>query len=322
MRNTTLILLFLIFSASAFSQTEKLIVPSDLKQRTIVTEPVTLNKGFFRTGVVINYRVADRFFDASGKKEYYKTSSWGSKSAYGITLQYGITDRLQIDLISEYMNSLQETQNTEILAATNTSIVTVTKQKGLGLGDSHLALKYQIIPEAERKFSLTSGTRITFPTGAKNPRNIKSENQYDLPVGDGTYALGLNLSARRLAYPYSFSGYISYTYNLAGKKIFNTIDQVEREFRLGNLFETVITGNIHLNEWIVFGNGINFYNEGNGEIDSEPTSILPSSWALSYQPGLIFQVHRFRIGEQVIIPLLGKNVPADALYTLIVQYIF
>jgi hypothetical protein len=322
MKKTITIWLFLVFSASGFSQTEKLIVPSDLKQRTIVTEPVTLNKGFFRTGVLINYRVADRFFNASGEKEYYRTSSWGSKSAYGLTFQYGITDRLEVDLISEYMNAIQETQNTEIVAATNTSTVTVAKQKGLGLGDSHLALKYQIIPEAERRFSLTSGTKITFPTGAKNPRNIKSENQYDLPVGDGTFALGINLSARKLVYPYSFSGYMSYTFNFTGKKIITTVDLTEREFRLGNLFETVITGNIHLNEWIVFGNGINFYNEGKGEIDSEPSSLMPASWALSYEPGLIFQVHRFRIGEQVKIPILGKNVPADALYTLLVQYIF
>jgi hypothetical protein len=322
MKKTTIVCLLLVLSASGFSQTEKLIVPSDLKQRTIVTEPVTLNKGFFRAGVIINYRVADRFFDASGDKEYYRTSSWGSKSAYGLSLQYGITDKLQIDIISEYMNTLQETQNTEIFATTNTSTVTVTKQKGLGLGDSHLVLKYQLIPEAERRFSLTSGTKITFPTGAKNPSNIKSENQYDLPVGDGTFALGVNLSARKLSYPYSFSGYTSYTCNFTGKKIFNTIDQTEVGFKLGNLFEMVITGNIHLNEWIVFGNSIDYYNEGKGKIDSDPPSIIPSSWALSYKPGLIFQVHRFRFGEQVIIPLLGKNVPADALYTLLVQYIF
>jgi hypothetical protein len=322
MKRIIIIYLLILLTSSAFSQTEKLLVPSDLKQQTIITEPVTLHKGFFRAGLLLDYRVADRYFDNSGDKQYYYNSSWGSKSAYGITLQYGITDRLQVDLISEFMNTLQETQNIEEDPATNTTVVTVDKQRGIGLGDSHLALKYQIIAEKERKFSLSGRLKATFPTGAKNPRNIKSENQYDLPVGDGTYALGLNLSARIITYPYSFSGYLTYTYNFTGEKIFNTVDQTEKQFKLGNLLETGLSWNIHLNEWIVLGNEVNFYNEEEGQIEKAPSALMPASWALSYEPSLIFQVYRFRLGESVKIPVLGKNVPADPLFVLMAQYIF
>jgi hypothetical protein len=319
MKKIIIICLFLTRTPAGFGQTEKLLVPSDLKQQTIVTEPVTLRKGFFRAGLLLNYRVADRFFNDSGTKDYYNTSTWGSKAAYGITLQYGITDRLEINLISEYMNALQTIQSTEIDATTNKSSTTVAKQRGLGIGDSHIALKYQIIPEAEKKFSLTGQLKVTIPTGEKNPRNIKSENQYDLPVGDGTYALGLNISARKIAYPYSLAGYLSYTYNFEGTKVF-TVNQNETKFRFGNLIETGLSGNLHLNEWIVFGNEINFYNEGQGEI--QPSTLIPSSWAVSYEPSLVFQVHRFRLGESVKIPVKGKNVPADPLYILMAQYIF
>jgi len=322
MKKTIIIYLLLTLASAGFSQTEKQLVPSDQKQQTIVTEPVTLRKGFFRTGLLLNYRVADKYFNDSGKKEYYLDSSWGSKSAYGITLQYGLSDRLQIDLISEYMNTLQEAQNTEILAATNTSVVTVSKQKGIGLSDSHIALKYQIIPEIERKFSLSARLKVTLPTGEKNPKNIKSENQYDLPVGDGTYAMGLNLSARKISYPYSFSGFLAYTHNFNGTKIINTVELTERHFRFGNLFETGLSVNLHLNEWIVLANEINFYNERQGEIENVLSPLMPASWALSYEPSLIFQVHRFRLGESVRIPLKGKNVPADPLYVLMAQYIF
>ena len=320
MRKPALIYLQILLASAAFCQTEKLLVPSDLKQQTIVTEPVTLYKGFFRAGLLIDYRVADRYFDGAGDKQYYRTSIWGSKSAYGITLQYGISDRLQADLISEYMNTLEETQS--IVEVAGVKSVVPDRRRGIGLGDSHLALKYQVVPERESKFSLSGRIQITFPTGSKNPRNIKNENQYDLPVGDGIYALGLNISARKIAYPYSFTGYTLYTYNFLGKKVFMTNDQTEKEFRLGNLFETGITGNLHLNEWIVFGNEINFYFEGAGEIENVSSVLLPASWALSYEPGLIFQVHRFRIGETVRIPVKGKNVPADPLYVLMTQYIF
>jgi hypothetical protein len=322
MKKIYIIYLLLTLTAAGYGQTEKLLVPSDLKQQTIVTEPVTLRKGYFRTGLLLNYRVADRYFNDSGGKEYYRTSSWGSKSSCGITLQYGISDRFQIDLLSEYMNSLQELSNTEISAATNKSVTTVSRQKGIGLGDSHILLKYQIIPEKERKFSFTGRAQATLPTGKKNPQNIRSENQYDLPTGDGTYALGLNLSVRKIVYPYSFSGYLAYTYNFNGKKVFNTIDQTERKFRFGNLFESGLNGNLHLNEWIVFGNEINFYHEGQGEIENKQSPLMPLSWALSYEPGLVFQVYRFRLGESVRIPVRGKNVPADPLYMLFAQYIF
>jgi hypothetical protein len=220
------------------------------------------------------------------------------------------------------MDSLQETSNTEISDETNESVTTVTKQKGIGLGDSHVSLKYQLIPEKEKKFSLTGRLKVILPTGRKNPQNIKSESQYDLPVGNGTYALGLNISARKIAYPFSFSGYLAYTFNFTGKKILSIPDLTERKFRFGNLFETGLNGNLHLNEWIVFGSEINFYHKEQGEIENQPSTLMAESWALSYEPGLVFQIQRFRLGESVRIPVIGKNVPADPLYMVFAQYIF
>ena len=322
MKKYILLYLLLIFASYAFGQTEKLLVPSDLKQQTIVTEPVTLRKGYFRAGLLLDYMVADRFFDSAGHKEYHRASLWGSKTAYGITFQYGITDRLQVDLVSEYLYSRQETQITEIIAITNSKIVTEIKQRGLGLGDSHVSFRYQFIPEKEKKFSLTGHLKATFPTGKKNPANIISENQYDLPVGNGTYALGFNIYARKIVYPYSFSAFTSFTHNFKGTKIFSVLNDIEEEFRMGDIIEAGLCGNLHLNEWIVFGNQINFYSKRQGEIENTPSAILPASWAFSYEPGLVFQVHKFRLGEAVRIPLKGKNAAADPLYVMMVQYIF
>jgi hypothetical protein len=320
MNRSILTCLLLLYAPLLWGQTEKLIVPSDMKQQTVITEPVTLLKGYLRAGTVLDYRVADRFYNSEGSKEYYNTSSWGSQSAYGIAFQYGISDRMEVALITEYMNNLQQAQSLQIESKTNTSETISIKQKGIGLGDSHLELRYQVIKEKEKRFSLTGRLMLTIPTGEKNPRNIKSETQYDLPVGDGAYALGLNISARKVIYPYSFSGYISYTNNFTGTKIFNAITLAEKKFRLGNMFETGLSGNLHLNEWIVFGNELNYYSEGEGKIEDEPPVL--SSWAISYEPRLVFQVHRFRFSESVKIPLKGLNVPADPLYIMIVQFVF
>lgn len=322
MKKIYLIYLVILIPPGLFGQTEKQLVPSDLKQQTIVTEPVTLRKGFFRTGTLLNYRVADKYFTDAGHKEYYLSSTWGSKAAYNLNLQYGLSDRFEINLFTEYMNALQESTSTEIAAGTNTATTVVAKQKGYGIGDSHLSLKYQILPETKFLVSLTSTLDVTFPTGQKNPKNIKSANQYDLPVGDGTYAIAVRLSARSIIYPYSFKGYVGYNYNFTGSKIINAGDPVEHKFRFGNLLEAGISANLHLNEWIVLANEINYYREGDGKIDNVFNSRLPDSWAASYEPSLVFQVKRFRLGESVRIPLKGKNVPADPLYIMMVQYVF
>jgi hypothetical protein len=322
MKKLIIIFLFIILTTAVYSQTEKQLVPADLKQQTIVTEPVTLKKGFLRAGILMNYRVVDKYFTDSGTKEYYVTSTWGSKSSYNLTLQYGLNDRFQIDLITEYMNTQQESQNTEIAAGTNTPTVSIAKQKGLGFGDSHFSLKYQFLPESKYKISLTGGINVSLPTGEKNPTNIKSANQYNLPVGDGMYALGLSLSARRIAYPYSFTGFFSYTNNFAGTKIINRGDLIEKKFRFGNLLEAGLSANLLLNDWIVMANEINFCHQGDGEIDNIVSNMMPASWAASYEPSLIFQVKRFRLGESVNIPLKGKNVPADPLYVIMIQHIF
>lgn len=322
MKKSILIYLLIIPVAAVYSQTDKQLVPSDLKQQTIVTEPVTLRKGFLRIGTLLNYRVADKYFTDSGGKEYYMSSTWGSKAAYNLTLQYGVSDRFQVDLVTEYMIMRQESQSTEIIAATNTTRVTVARQKGLGIGDTHVSFRYQFLTESKYKVSLTGGLNVTVPTGEKNPRNIKSANQYDLPVGDGTYATGFGLSARSIAYPYSFTGWLRYTYNFTGTKIFNAGDPEEKRFRFGNLFEAGSGVNLHLNEWIVMANEINYYHEGQGKIDGIVSDRMPASWAASYEPGLVFQVKRFRLGESVKIPLKGRNVPADPLYIVMIQYIF
>ena len=155
MKRTIIIFIFLgtIFFC-AFGQTEKLIVPYDLKQQTIVTEPLSIQKGFFRTGTLVNYRVADRQFTDDGAKEYYRNTSWGSKASFGIIIQYGFTNRLQFDIVTEYLNNKQEIRKEDVNTSTNTTEITTEKQNGIGFGDSHLSLKYQILTELERRVGL------------------------------------------------------------------------------------------------------------------------------------------------------------------------
>lgn len=326
MREKLSILLTFIFGLTPgnplFCQTEKQLVPSDLKQQTIVTEPVTLRKGFIRAGLQVNFRVADKYFNESGKKEYFSPDTWGSKSAYNLTLQYGINDRLQVDLLTEYLNTRLRTQSNVVDAGTNTEKSVVSTREGIGFGDTRLSLRYQIISEKKNNISVTGIADFILPTGEKNPTEIVDEKQYNLPVGNGTYALAGTLLARSIVYPYSFTAYIKYNYNFSGSKIIEVTDIEEIEFKIGNRFETGVSTNLHLNEWIVFTNKFIYYYEANGMINNAESPRFPLSWAVVYEPDLYFQVKRFRLSESVAIPLKGKNSPSDPLFVMLVQYVF
>ncbi len=312
----------LILSLPVYGQSEKQIVPSDLRQQTIVTEPVTLRRGFFRIGTIANYRVADRYFDNDGTREYYLSSIWTTNSVYNLTLQYGVTDRLDAEIVTEYMYNRTKSQSVEITPGTNTSTTVTNKQVGLGIGDTRINLKYQIFPEAKYKVSLTGIINATFPTGEKNPSNVKSATQYDLPVGDGAYALSGEIYARTIIYPYSFTVYLTYSYNFEGKKKMVPSDLRESIFRMGNRIETGAGANVHLNEWIVLANEFSFYHDGEGWIEKGSIVTIPRSWTVVYVPNLVFQIKRFRLGESVSVPLVGMNVPADPLFIMTVQYVF
>jgi hypothetical protein len=318
---TLFICLTMVFNSGILvAQTEKQLVPSDLKQQTIVTEPVTLSKGFLRIGAVANYRVADRQFNDDCEKEYFPYNVWNSKSAFNISIQYGMNDRMEIGIVTEYMYNKLNSQSNNVDGGVSSSIQ--TKLKGIGFGDTRLDLKYQVLPEKKYKVSLTSYLNAMIPTGQKNPRNIKSAGEYDLPVGTGNYSASGGIYARTVIYPYSFTAFLKYTYNFSGTKKINATDISERHFRFGNRYETGISTNLLLNDWIVISNDINFCYEGKGTIDNVISATLPCSWSISYIPNLVFQVKKFRLSESVSIPVWGRNVPADALFVLRMQYIF
>jgi hypothetical protein len=322
MKKIILIYLLVLLSSITFGQTEKQLVPADLKQQTIVTEPATLQKGFFRTGLIFSYGAADKYFYSSTKKDYLPLSSWASNSGGQLSFEYGLTDRLMVDLNLAYSKTVQGMNYKVIWPELDTNVVYNAHNKGSGIGDSYFTVKYQIIPEKENKTSLTASLDITVPTGEKNPTNVISATQFDLPTGNGYFETGLTLTARKIKYPYSYSGYVTYNHKFDGSRLINATDKTESKFKDGDNLEMGGSFNILLNEWIAIANELNYYYRGKGEVKNVTNDKVDPAWAFSYEARLIFQVKRFRIGEGVRVPLKGKNFPADPNYVLIVQHMF
>jgi hypothetical protein len=304
------------------AQTEKMLNPADLKQQTVITEPLSLRKGFIRVGFTYSYSVLDKYFDSSGKKDYSPESTWGTTTGTIFWGQYGISDRIMVEIGVPYSTNLMNYHTAIYAPGINSSVLSNTSVKGKGLGDLILSGTYQIIPSAENNFSLKASLDVTIPTGEKNPTNVNGPRDYDAPSGYGAFVFTPRITARKVSYPFSYIAYVTYNYNLQASKIMTPGDTQETAFKYGDFLLTGASFNLHLNEWIALANELNYSHTWKGFIEGTPESELTTRWAISYETRLIFQIKRFRLGEAVSIPLKGSNTGGDPTYVLLAQYVF
>jgi hypothetical protein len=314
----------LFFTVPIFAQVEEMIIPSDLKQQTVISEPSTLRKGFLKTSLISNYNLVDKYFDEEGKRNIIMGSNGWTKSwSYRLDVLYGLTDRLQIGIDLPYLNEIHYYSARYVYPSIDSSSSNYNKISAQGLGDIYLAIDYQLLNLNEGKTFLKLQITPIFPTGRKNPENIKSNWEYDKPTGQGYFSLETGLVFRQINYPYSYTGYASYKYNFKGSKI-HYPGESEVSFKSGGHLYLGASFNFHLNDWIALMNEIAFGTWGNDKFYATTSAEvgLNDRYTLNYQPSLIFQIRRFRFFEVVSYPLKGKNTGADPAYIFGLQYIF
>jgi len=169
------ILAIMLMTLIGFGQTEKQLVPGDLKQLTVVTEPSTLYKGFFRAGTALSYGIVDKYFTNDRKKEYFLNSAWATNSGFNFIFQYGITDRFQIEAAVPLSFNIRQSESRIYVPSADTTVEYSFTLKSQGLSDCYLTLKYQILNEKTSNTSLTGSLDVIIPTGTKNPTNINGE---------------------------------------------------------------------------------------------------------------------------------------------------
>jgi hypothetical protein len=299
-----------------------MIIPGDLKQKTIITEPATLRKGFLRSGVESAFIFVDKLFDEEGKRSYIRNmNAWGKFRGFNLSTQYGITDRLELSLRIPYIiqQYLVSTKFEEVYHDEDSLIS--FKSKGNGIGDVEAGIRFQVFEETSVRPSLTTGLNLTTPTGRKNPTHIRNELEFDYPTGDGMISLGVNLDLRKTIYPYSVRLRSYYEHYFKGKKIINP-DEAENEFRDGDMF--IIRGNfsMHLNDWIAVWNDISFTRFGEDTYYYDTPEKSKGQWVVDYNPALYFQIRRVRFLQGIIVPVIGENSAADPTYVFGLQYAF
>ncbi len=317
-----LFLIIIFRGKDSIAQTEQQLLPSEIKQLTVVTEPVTLNKGFLRTGISASYIVINQYFDGDAKRQYSPESSWSTSWTAQLVTQYGITNRLEVQFSLPYRSDKFINYQLFTAPGSDMELEDSWDLEGKGIGDMEVGLNYQFLQEKEAMPSVTGEIYGTIPTGEKNLTDIEGPSEYKLPTGYGEYAIDAGLRIRKVNYPFSYSAYVSYKYFFESSKIFSPFDTGERTFQSAGRFYTSASFNFLLNDWIAVANNLAFLAQGEGTREGAAEGELTSVWALTYQPQLIFQIKQFRIGEATSIPLKGKNYGADPLYVILIQYVF
>ncbi|KPK86116.1 MAG: hypothetical protein AMS27_05785 [Bacteroides sp. SM23_62_1] len=307
-----------LISIYIVAQIEQQMVPSEMKQLTAITEPATLMKGFFRVGMVYDHAFVKKLYDENANKIVLPGSSLSQTRALSITLQYGITDRFQVNLLLPFeFDLIQQSALWEDPLFRQKTIAT-WNQKGVGIGDLSFGLNSQIIKESDQFPSITAFGLITVPTGRKDITNVVDQRNYDLPTGSGEIRLSLDLQARKIVYPYSFIFIASIEYPLGGEKILSPGGE-KTSFKSGQVYRITGGVNFHLNDWLSMANNLDYQYISEAEIDNNPVGYNP--WALQYHPYFHFQIRRLRFIQSVLIPLKGKYYSADPHYNFILQFI-
>ncbi|MEM9391466.1 MAG: transporter [Bacteroidota bacterium] len=317
-RLLTLMLMVFIFDV-VNAQVQEELTPLELKQTTIVTQPATLKKGFLRSGFALSFSALDKFFDDDAKKRLFPDNIWAKSLSYQFAFQYGISDRLQASMSIPFRNEFVSQSLLLEVPLTGTSTISSWEIKGNGLSDIELGLIYQLVPENILRRAVLVSAFLTLPTGEKNPTNIVDEQNYTLPTGSGEGALNLDVTLRKVQYPFSYEGSLGYNIKFGGTKVID-VGEEPTDFKSGNLLTLRGAYNFHLNEWLVFQNDVFYFSFGDNEVDGQTEDV--ARWALQYVPRLSFQIKRFRINQAVSFVVKGRNSSADPGYTMVVQYVF
>jgi len=312
----------LLFTTILVAQEEQVINPTELKQLTVVSEPATLYKGFFRAGASVYFSSLGQLFDKDGKRIRLESSfarSWDISP----TINYGITDRLQSSLSLPYINrvtyvSVRSEVPEDFIYETGTF-----KGTGSGIGDVTLRFDYQILkPKYNSRFFVAT-VEADFPTGKSEP-----ESDTDQPVGNGYYSMLVALEYTRIFYPFRIELYSGYNINYEAELV-TDFQGDPVKYNTGNSFFFNTRFDVMLNEWLSFLNlvscNFNQVDKINGEeVDYGLLDDFDNTnpYAIIYSPGISFQIKQFRFNQIFFFPVFGKNAGASPGYSLILQYVF
>jgi hypothetical protein len=297
--------------------------PAEKKQKTLVTEPLTLYKGFFRAQVSTYYALIYKVF-VDEKKQSLDGNGWGDNFSLSADLQYGVSDRFMVEVAVPYVRDriFQSFRYEVPVDPTNElALPTSWETKGAGIGDMEVALSYQVITETPSRPAVGAVLRVTLPTGEKDVTDDHDDNpnSFNRATGQGEVAINTTVRLRKVNYPFAYGGSVGYVIKNEVSKVVQ-VDAPPVSYKNGNFLNLSAFMNVSLNDWVAMRNFLEYYHVSKDQINGSDTG--DERWLFEFDPGFSFQLKRFRFDQYVVIPLKANIGAADPAYILLFQYTF
>jgi hypothetical protein len=323
-----LVYILVVMSLQALGQTQEELSPEERKQLTKITEPVTLYKGFFRTRLSTFTFTSDRNFDQNGKRITYPNISGGGLVLFAM-MQYGITDRLEIETNIPYQRANVQSSYFYEIPYQGVQGMEKWNTRYAGISDVGVTLRYQLITDKPGSPAVVLGLTTYLPTAQKNPENMDFSvdgRNFDAPTGKGELGFAPELRIRKIAYPFSFELGAGYVHYLGTEKVISKTNSTPQRVVSGGELLVRPQMNFHLNEWVSLTHYVDYYtafkDSYTGVDDFGTHNNVMDQYAIRYYPGITFQLKRVRLEQAVLIPLAGKVFSADPQYFFAIDYIF
>lgn len=312
--------LILIFSTLSVAQTEQQLLPAEKKLQTLITQPITIYKGFLRVGLASEFLVIGSTFDDEGNRRALKFNAALNTWFVRPKVEYGITDRLQASLFFPYINQEGSASVLEEIPGLGMrEFKNEISQKGVQ--DMEIQAAYQILLEKEKRPSLALFLNLTIPTGKKDPINSGDPLKAHVPPGQGHFALKSSLNIRKVNYPFLYAGRVEYEYRMEGTKSLK-LNEPEVAFKNSNVLNIGGQIGFHVNEWMAIVNDVNYLTIVGEIMEDGEIFATRDNFRLVYSPTLTFQVKQIRINQLLNFPIIGKNGPADPRFQIGIEYVF
>ena len=311
MKKIIIYIVLCFYSFPIIAQTERELTVSEIRQQTVLTEPLTLQKGYFKASSQFNYSVLST--------SYYN-NNWEKITNYGymfnsfsipFSINYGINDNLEINISSDYKyNKVSYSYKSINYIETEKSKEVKQNTIENGLNDISFGFNYNLISDKRTTSpSMCLAGYFTIPSGKSEPTSIDSGKTIRGATSFGCYELGVGYLIKKVFYPFSVKGILRYSYSFPTDLKLKYDDTIKTHIKYGDWLNCNITLNYMVCDWISFGNTLSYTYNGASEYNSVKDNIINEYY--NWTPSLIFQIKNMRLSQGVSFYIIGKNAPSN-----------
>ena len=314
MKKIFIFIFFLLCASNVFAQTERQLTVSEIRQQTVLNEPLTLQKGYFYINPQFNYLI---FSTDYYNNDWKKVPSYAYQSNIFLipfSITYGLSNNLQISVQSnyEYSFSSYSYKDLDYYKPERTKYVEYNKL-GKGFNDLSLTAEYKLVDQKSKLPAMAMGMSITIPYGKKEPSLSDDGEIIYTSTSGGYYALSFIYGVKKVFYPFSVSAFAMYDHHFPTDLKLHYNDSAKLHIKYGDHFEIMANINYLPSDWIALQSTFLFSRNASTDYGDDPIykySGNPTVY-FKWEPKLTFQIRNIRLSQGISFYLKAKNSNAD-----------